>query len=106
MKRFLLAAALLGAICFGNQSFAQTATPRINHRQSHQQHRITNGVRSGQLTPHETANLEHREARLQRHKRMTKANGVVTRHERRSLRHEENRTSRAIFRQKHNPQAR
>jgi len=106
MKRILILAAVIGAMATGTSSFAQTATPRINQRQTNQQHRIANGVRSGQLTPRETVKLENREASLQRHKRMAKADGVVTRRERRGLRREENRNSRAIFRQKHDVQAR
>ena len=82
--------------------FAQTATPRIDAREQHQQQRIANGVASGQLTAKETQNLEARETRLQANEQADKADGVVSGKERRQLKREENRDSRAIARKKHN----
>ena len=53
-----------------------TSTPVIKQRKINQQRRIGNGVKSGQLTPRETAHLEHREAHINREtRRMKAANG-------------------------------
>ena len=61
-------------------------------------------MKSGQLTPKETANLEKREAKLQSDKQKAQADGVVTKQERAKLQHEANRDSKAIYRQKHDAQ--
>lgn len=99
-KSIIIALALiLGIASF---SFAQTSTPRINKRQRHQQHRIANGVSSGQLTARETENLERQEAKIQADKQAAKADGQVTNQERRRIKREENRTNRHIYNAKHN----
>ncbi len=78
--------------------------PTIQQRKNHQQARIAQGVRSGQLTPRETAHLEGREASINRQERsMRRAdNGHLTRADRATLNRRQNRTSRAIYRDKHN----
>lgn len=82
-----------------------TATPNINKRQIQQQKRIGEGVRSGELTAKEAANLEMREAKIQADKREAKSDGVVTDAERARLQAQENRVSRKIYRKKHNERA-
>ncbi|MBS1688961.1 MAG: hypothetical protein JSS96_09570 [Bacteroidetes bacterium] len=106
MKRIIFGMLVLGTLFTAQIASAQTHTPVINERQAHQQHRIRQGVRSGELTRHETRNLERREAHIQRDKRIAKADGRVTPMERRHLRREENRTSAAIYRDKHNGRVR
>lgn len=101
MKRIFLAAILLAAT---SNTFAQTATPGVRHRQVRQQQRIGQGVNSGSLTPRETGHLEAREAKIQQDKQAAKSDGVVTGRERAKLHREENRASRAIYRQKHDAQ--
>jgi hypothetical protein len=81
---------------------AQTATPRVDRREVRQQQRIRQGVRSGQLTPHETARLERGQRHINRMERRAKANGVVTPAERRHLARAQNHQSREIYRLKHN----
>jgi hypothetical protein len=78
------------------------ATPRVTARQGRQQARIAQGVKSGQLTPGETARLERGEARIQRAKVAAKADGNVTPAERRHLNRMENRESARIWGDKHN----
>jgi hypothetical protein len=80
----------------------------INQRREHQQHRIAQGVRSGQLTMRETRHLERREASIGRQERQMRAadRGHLTRVDRVRLNHRLNRTSRAIYRDKHNARAR
>ena len=105
-KKALMTGFFLALISMASVSFAQTRTPRINHRQANQQRRIAQGVKSGELNRPETARLESREAKIQNDKKEAKSDGVVTPKERAKLRREENRTSRAIHRQKHDEQVR
>ena len=85
-----------------------TSTPVIKQRKINQQRRIGNGVKSGQLTPRETAHLEHREAHINRETRRMKAanGGTLTPAEKAKITRQQNRTSRAIYRQKHDAQHR
>jgi hypothetical protein len=98
MKLSLVATALLALTTSG--AFAQT----IYDRKVNQQDRIAQGVRSGQLTAHETANLERREASLNREERgMRRADdGRLTARDRAALNCRQNHISRAIYRDKHN----
>jgi hypothetical protein len=84
-------------------AISQTA-PTINQRQRNQQKRIAQGVKSGQLTPAETANLERREAAIHNEVKTERAanGGHLTPAERRQVTRQQNRTSRAIYRKKHN----
>ena len=104
--KLITAALSMAFISIASTSYSQTKTPRLNHRQEHQQKRIAHGVKNGELTAKETAKLETREAKIQHDKRVAKSDGNVSSVERRKLRREENRTSRAIYRQKHDAQAR
>jgi hypothetical protein len=76
----------------------------INQRKENQQDRIAQGVRSGQLTPRETARLEHQEASINReeHRMRTADAGHLTPQDRRILTRQQNRESRRINRDKHN----
>jgi hypothetical protein len=77
-------------------------TPNLDKREVRQQRRVTQGIRSGQLTPAEAANLEAREAKLNADEARAKSDGVVTKKERARLQAQANRDSRAIYRKKHN----
>jgi hypothetical protein len=76
----------------------------VNKRQENQQDRIAQGVNSGQLTPHETANIERREGRINREiaRDREKNGGTLTNKERRRINRQQNRLSRRIYRDKHN----
>jgi len=76
----------------------------IQKRKENQQDRIAQGVKSGQLTPAETANLEHKEARLNREIRRDRAanGGKLTNQEKRQINRQQNQLSRQIYRKKHN----
>ena len=78
--------------------------PTINQRKVDQQGRIAQGVRSGQLTPGETARLEHREGSINREEHRMRAadDGHLTRQDRRVLTRQQNRESHRIYRDKHN----
>ena len=105
-KKLRIPAFILSFLLIAMLASAQTKTPNINERQEKQQARIARGVKSGQLTAHETEHLEAREAKIQHDKKMAKADGKVTPAERAKLEREENRTSKAIYRQKHDAQYR
>ena len=88
-------------------AIAQTAAPppgTAHERSQRQQQRIAQGVRSGQLTAHETANLENREASVNREKRNMRAsdNGHLTAADRKALNQRQNHISKSIYRDKHN----
>lgn len=77
---------------------------QVNRRETRQQNRIANGVKSGSLSPQEASRLEKREARLQRteNRDMAAHNGHLTKAEQRRLNRRENHISRSIHRDKHN----
>ena len=87
-------------------TFAQTKTPRINQRQTNQQKRILQGVKSGELTGKEFYRLEKEQAQIRRLERKAKADGELTKKERARLHRELNQSSRHIKWQKHDRQDR
>lgn len=97
MKRTLIA---ILTVLFATSVFAG----EVGRRQVHQQKRIAQGVKSGQLTPGETANLEHKEGKIQKEKvEMRKDDGgKLTTADKAKLNHQENQVSRDIYRKKHN----
>lgn len=95
MCGLILAAALAGG----------TSAQVIKERRENQQHRIAQGIRSGQLTAGEAARLERQEARLNREIRRDRAanGGTLTKREKARVNRQLNRESRRIYRMKHNP---
>jgi hypothetical protein len=85
---------------------AQTAPPpgTAGQRKANQQARIAQGVKSGQLTAHETANLEHREASVNKEEHNMRAadNGKLTAADRTALNNRQNKISNSIYQDKHN----
>ena len=77
----------------------------INGRETHQQQRIGQGVRSGQLTARETYRLEREETRIDNQEaRFRRSGGGLSPYERLRLEREQNRASRDIYHQKHDGQ--
>ncbi|MGH9617235.1 MAG: YXWGXW repeat-containing protein [Acidobacteriaceae bacterium] len=76
----------------------------VNTRQGNQQQRISQGVRSGQLTPGETHNLENRESSINRQTQADRAanDGRLTGQERQQINQRQNNVSRSIYNDKHN----
>jgi hypothetical protein len=88
-------------------AMAQTTAPppgTAGQRKANQQARIAQGVKSGQLTAHETANLEHREASVNHEERNMRAadNGKLTAADRTALNNRQNHISNSIYKDKHN----
>jgi hypothetical protein len=80
----------------------QDKTPRVNKRETLQQKRINQGIKSSQLTPKEANRLKKQQVKIREDKAKAKADGKVTRKERAKLTKEQNRANRAIYRKKHN----
>lgn len=104
----LIFAALLVISGLAATSFAQTKSHHpysINHRETRQQRRIRQGIRSGELTAKETYKLEKQQYKLRRTEaRYRRSGNGLTWKERYKLQRQENRTSRSIYRQKHDKQ--
>ena len=78
----------------------------VNQRQKHQQKRIRQGMRSGELTMNEAKKLEKEQARIRRHEIRAKSDGVFTPKERAKLKREQDRASADIYKEKHDNQDR
>ncbi len=99
MRRLTVTSILAGVLAAS--SFAQVAA-----RKENQQDRVAQGVKSGELTPGETANLEKRESGINRETRADRqANGGhLTAAEKAKVNRQQNRVSRKIYADKHNAQ--
>ena len=75
----------------------------VNQREENQQDRIAQGVKSGQLTPGETARLEGREAKVNRQTNRERAanGGTLKPAQKAHAQRELNRDSAAIYKDKH-----
>ena len=114
-KSFVVAFVLAGAFTATQVSAQQTQSTgqtssttqpagKIADRKENQQDRIAQGVKSGQLTAGETANLEHKEARINRETRADRAanGGKLTNAEKAKVNRQQNRVSNKIYHDKHN----
>jgi hypothetical protein len=92
----------LASVNGGRPQNAAFSRPGV--RAENQQQRIAQGVKSGQLTPHETANLENREASINHQAAADRAanGGHLTEQERQQINQRQNNASRAISNDKHN----
>ena len=107
-KWCILPAAILLA---GTVAFAQdqsTTDPKpateVGQRKENQQDRIAQGVKSGQLTARETANLETKEAAINGETRADRAanGGKLTTAEKAQINGQQNGLSKQIYQDKHN----
>ena len=99
-----------------NQIYDDKHNGRVQHdgpgvagqRKENQQDRIAQGVKSGQLTPGETAKLERQQQGINREERgMREANGgKLTGADKKALNQQQNRASRNIYAKKHNGRTR
>ncbi len=108
MKRFFVnniaVGRLLAGIALAGTMIASADARTIAQRKENQQDRIAQGVKSGQLTAHETGSLENKEARLNHQIRNDRRNdnGHQTAGEKARVNREQNTLSRDIYRDKHN----
>ena len=94
-KFILIATILLGV-------GINSANAQLRHRSQIQKQRIKQGVRNGELTRAETANLVHDRKEIRQDVRLARSDGKVTPGERRIIKKEVNHESRKIYRKKHN----
>jgi hypothetical protein len=85
---------------------AGTRDPGVNQRQHHQQHRIQQGVQSGELTRAETRWVRAEQRHIRHEERAYKADGHLTRAERKDLHQDLNAASRNVYNEKHDAEAR
>jgi hypothetical protein len=104
MKRVIISI-LTGALLAGTATMA-FGDDKIKDRKQNQQKRIAQGVKSGSLTPKETAHLENKEAKLNKEVRQDrKANGGnLTNNEKAQVNRQQNKLSKDIYNQKHDGQ--
>src|ERR1700731_1185464 len=78
--------------------------PTIAQRKENQQDRIAEGVKSGQLTAGETANLETKEAAINGETKADRAanGGKLTAAEKKQINGQQNQVSKQIYKDKHN----
>src|SRR5271169_3768982 len=78
--------------------------PTVAQRKENQQDRIANGVKSGQLTAGETANLETKEAAINGETKADRAanGGKLTSAEKTQVNQQQNQVSKKIYADKHN----
>jgi len=101
-----IAAALFALVALPAAAASSTDTPRVDQREANQQARIDQGVKSGELTPKETAKLEAGQARTARKQAVAGADGRVGAGEQARVQHSENVQSARIYDKKHNAKVR
>jgi hypothetical protein len=99
-----LAAFALPVVAQNSSSSAPVTGESIQDRKENQQDRIANGVKSGELTAGETANLEKKQSSLNQEERdMRKLdNGKLTAGDKTTLNQQQNKLSNQIYNDKHN----
>jgi hypothetical protein len=77
---------------------------RIDRRETMQDRRIEQGVRSGQITPREYWRLQSEQARIRQMERYARSDGYISGRERAAIEAAQDSASRDIWRQKHDAQ--
>lgn len=103
MKKVVLSIIATGLLV-STTGMAAAQEGRIQQRKENQQDRIAQGVKSGSLTPKETANLENKEAALNHEIRTDRKQngGNLTNNEKAQINRQQNQLSGNIYRDKHN----
>lgn len=104
ITKIILQSAALIALAMPAAYAQQVTGASINDRKENQQDRIAQGVKSGQLTAGETANLETREHALnsEEHGMRAADDGHLTAADKAKLTRQQNRLSNQIYNKKHN----
>lgn len=100
----LVTLAMTAALIAAPALVSAQSNREINQRHLAQQHRIAQGVHSGQLTPREAGRLERNQRSIRHQQQRMRAahNGRLTRRDRRVLSRRQNAASRHIYRARHN----
>lgn len=91
---------------YAEQGARHPRDPGVNHRQNHQQHRLKQGVKSGELTRAEGRQLHQERKAIRVQERAYKSDGNLTRAERKDLHQDLNALSKDIYQQKHDDESR
>lgn len=102
-RRLAMYGAIVLGLGFALNVQAQTAGSETR-RDVHQQERIEAGLKSGQLTTREAAQLERQQARIDRMEKRDLRDGSLSASERAKIQAMQNRSDRAIYTQKHDAQ--
>ena len=82
------------------------AASQAQNAQTPDKVKIANGVKSGELTNHETRKIVKQERNIRQDKRAARADGVVTPQERREIKVDKRKADASIYRKKHNNRVR
>lgn len=93
--------AALAALAVLGLSTVAASADTIDRRQSNQESRIQQGVRSGEINRWEYRKLETEQARIRDMERRAKADGYVSPHERAQIDRAQDAASRHIYQEKH-----
>ncbi len=104
ISRAMLFVAL--ALSLPTAAFAAMRDPGANHRQRHEQARILQGAKSGELTRAELRRLEMEQRAIRRQERAYRSDGKLTIEERRDLPGDLRAASRRIYEEKHDAERR
>jgi hypothetical protein len=87
-----------------NAATQKYGNSEVGQRQTNQQQRIAQGIKSGQLTAGETAKLENNQRAINQQTRADRAanGGKLTGGEKAQINHEQNQQSKNIYNKKHN----
>ncbi len=111
----LSAALVLGQTLIDNTAVAneqrpkaqkQSRDPGVNARQHNQQHRVKDGVKSGELTKDEAQALREERKAIREKEQAYKADGKLTKDERKDLHQDLNDSSKHIYEEKHDAEKR
>lgn len=108
MIRHALVASVICLFAAGT-AFATTPAnrdPGVNKRQHHQQDRIQQGVRSGELTKDEAKGLRADQKSIRQEERAYKSDGTLTKDERKDLHQDLKASSKNIYQEKHDAEKR
>ena len=96
---------LASLVIISGQAYAERPhrphDPGVNARQERQQHRVKQGVRSGELTRDEARQLREERRAIRQEERAYKSDGKLTREERKDLHQDLNDLSKDIYTEKH-----
>jgi uncharacterized protein HemX len=99
----MVAGLMAGVVTLGSlPAVAGPYNSNINRVEMDQEHRIHQGLNSGQLTPREFRRLENQQARIRATEAQMRADGRLTRGEKTQLAQMQARANRNIYRYKHN----
>jgi hypothetical protein len=108
IAKFMLAGSLftLPVFCQSTPAPATKPVNTVNARRVNQQQRVAQGVKSGQLSAKETAQIENREHKINQEVHADRAanGGKLSAQERTQVTRQQNRVSHEIYVDKHNGQ--